>query len=348
MKRNPFWPGRVADQVTLLVKFGNKLPTHATALGLTPQQVSAGQADAAWLVYVLQAWLPAVRSWAQSCTDAATTAQTGDGAVAQTLPVFTAPDLGGAVAVLPGALTRLFDLFELIKDSDGFGEQIGTDLGILGAEQTGPDFATLAPGFKLTRTPAGIVVGWTWQGFAKFLDMIELQVDRGDGQGWRLLAYPKNPQRAYAIARAVVSRPESSDANRQRAEKTVAKARRKLEPDQMLAAEEEVAKESARLQSASGAKATAEKLGIDLKNTAAITKAQWKAELGRINPLFAISGEIQMGKNAFIKLCGEPKKTQTVGDTTYWYYECKDGVIQLSLDKVNLLTGIVTGQANDY
>jgi outer membrane protein assembly factor BamE (lipoprotein component of BamABCDE complex) len=55
-----------------------------------------------------------------------------------------------------------------------------------------------------------------------------------------------------------------------------------------------------------------------------------------------------MQKDEFLKLCGEPSKTQTVGNKTSWYYTCKDGEIQLELDKGNLLGGIVAGQVNDY
>jgi hypothetical protein len=37
-----------------------------------------------------------------------------------------------------------------------------------------------------------VLVDWGWQGKAAFLDMIELQVDRGTG--WQLLAYDTTPR----------------------------------------------------------------------------------------------------------------------------------------------------------
>ena len=36
-------------------------------------------------------------------------------------------------------------------------------------------------------------VGWGWQGFSAFLDMLEIQVDRGDGKGWVFLTYDTTP-----------------------------------------------------------------------------------------------------------------------------------------------------------
>src|ERR1043166_837029 len=80
MKRNTYYPVRVGDQLTWLVNFANKLPGWSTTLGLTNAQRDAAVADCRWLVYVMQSWLTAVRTWALGCTDAATDAQTGDGA----------------------------------------------------------------------------------------------------------------------------------------------------------------------------------------------------------------------------------------------------------------------------
>ena len=194
MRRSPYYPVRMADQTNWLVNFYNKLPTYGTTVGLSAGDVTAAVADAQWLVYVLQSWLGAVRAWAQSCTDAVTEAQSGIGSNPMTLPVFTAPALPtGVVPVNPGALDRLFTLVQQIRDNPVCTDAIATDLGVIGSEKTPPDFTTLAPSFKVTRTAGGVNVGWGWGGNAAFLDMIELQVDRGDGQGWKLLAFDTTP-----------------------------------------------------------------------------------------------------------------------------------------------------------
>jgi hypothetical protein len=85
-----------------------------------------------------------------------------------------------------------------------------------------------------------------------------------------------------------------------------------------------------------------------LKNSTAITKKEWKEAFAKSYPVFSKTGSVIMQKDEFLKLCGEPSKTQTVGNKTSWYYTCKDGEIQLELDKGNLLGGIVAGQVNDY
>lgn len=194
MTRQKYYPTRIADQVAWLENFRNKLGGYATALGLTAGQVTAAVADARWLVYVQLMWLPAVRSWAQSCTDAVALAQSGEGTAAMTLPVFTPPALpAGVVAVAPGALDRIFALVQTIKDSSGYLETIGTDLQIVGPEKTGPDMATIAPELEVKLMGMHVFIGWDWGGFSAFFDMVELQVDRGDGQGFRLLSHDTTP-----------------------------------------------------------------------------------------------------------------------------------------------------------
>ena len=49
------------------------------------------------------------------------------------------------------------------------------------------------PVLKISRAPAGVTVGWGWQGKAAFLDQCEIEVDRGDGKGFILLAIDTTP-----------------------------------------------------------------------------------------------------------------------------------------------------------
>lgn len=194
MKRQVYYPLRVADQIVWLENLRNKLAGYATVLGLTTEQVTAAVDDCRWLIYVLQSWLGAARTWSLACTDAARDAQSGDGTALMVLPVFTPPTPPtGVVAVNTGALNRIFALVQLIKDSEGYTESIGSDLGLIGAEQAAPDFATLAPEFKLTRDANSVTVAWNWGGYAAFLDMIEIQVDRNDGKGFVFLANDTTP-----------------------------------------------------------------------------------------------------------------------------------------------------------
>jgi len=161
---------------------------------LTSAQVSAAIADARWMAYVVGTWLSNARAWSLACTDAVTEAGSGKGTATMSLPVFTAPALpDGAVAVNPGALNRLFALIQTIKDSGRCSDSIASDLGLTGVTKAAPDFATLAPQFKLKLTATGVFLDWGWGGHAAHLDMIEFQVDRGDDKGFVFLANDTTP-----------------------------------------------------------------------------------------------------------------------------------------------------------
>jgi hypothetical protein len=189
MTRNSYYPPKTGDQILWIGNFRNKLAGYAAALGLAAGDVTAAAADCDWLLYVLGTWLPAVRTFGEAATNAAIETQSGTGGAPQTLPTFTAP--AGGTAVNPGALVRVFDLVQTIKGAAGYTDAIGSDLGLIGSEQSAPDFATFGPVLKVTRAPAGVTVGWGWQARKAFLDMIELQVNRG--AGWQMLAFDTTP-----------------------------------------------------------------------------------------------------------------------------------------------------------
>lgn len=192
MKRQAYYPTSAAEQVVWLENFRNKLPGYATTLGLSSAESDAGVADARAVIHILGSWLPAVRAWGKSCTDAAATAQAGDGSSAIALPVFTAPALpSGVVLGSTGALNRVFALVQSLKGAAGYTEAIGTDLGIIGAQQTAPDLATLQPAITAAISGATVEIGWGWGGNSAYLDLCEIQVDRGSG--WALLTYDSTP-----------------------------------------------------------------------------------------------------------------------------------------------------------
>ena len=198
MKRQPYYPSRVADQIVWLENFRNKLAGHAPTLGLTTPECAAAIADARWLIYVLGSWLPAAKAWSLSCTDAAKEAQGGDGLSLMALPTFTPPAPPAAVGSLPavvpvntGALHRLFDTVQTLKSHGAFTEAIGSDLGIIGPEQTAPDLATVQPVLTATVSGSTVQLGWGWGGNGRHLDQCEILVDRGPG--YTLLTYDSTP-----------------------------------------------------------------------------------------------------------------------------------------------------------
>ncbi len=200
VKHNSFYPTNVPEQIIWLTNFFNKLIGHAPALNISALICAAAVADARWLIYLLGTYLPAQRTWGKANTDMVRAAQTGTGTVVMTLPAFNAPPLPGAdvgaglpavVPVLPGALTRLFSLVQVMQESGGYSDAIATDLGTVGSEVTAPDMNTIQPVFTVKTIGGHNFLDWGWDGNGAYLDMIQLQVDRG--QGFTDLAYDTTP-----------------------------------------------------------------------------------------------------------------------------------------------------------
>jgi hypothetical protein len=137
MKKQPYYPTRIGDQVNWLANFATKLPLHGPTLDVVAGDVTAAVNDAKFGHYVLSEWLSAVRAFTPSTTDAVDAVLDGEGEDAVVLPTFTAPALpAGVTATPPGVLTRLFALIAKMKLAAGYTEAIGTDLGVIGPEET--------------------------------------------------------------------------------------------------------------------------------------------------------------------------------------------------------------------
>ena len=184
MKHTKWFPIPQSGQIVWFQTFSGKLGGYATVLGLAAGTVTAAVADCLWLVYLLEQWLPAVRRWAQSCTDVVAAAQNGAGSTAITLPAFTAPPLPtGVTAQAPGSLTRIFALVQSIKDSGKCTDAIATDLNIVGAADARPDLTTVQPPLSAVFNGNHVDIKTGWGGNLRFLDAVELQKDWGDGKG---------------------------------------------------------------------------------------------------------------------------------------------------------------------
>ena len=59
--------------------------------------------------------------------------------------------------------------------------------------QAGPDLTSIQPLLTALFSGGSVKIGWGWGGNSASLDMLELQVDRGDGKGFVLLAYDTTP-----------------------------------------------------------------------------------------------------------------------------------------------------------
>jgi hypothetical protein len=201
MKRQQYYPSATGRQVLWLNNYVTKLAGHAATVGVSPAECAASIADARWVIYVIGVWLPAVRAWTKSCTEAAARAQSPDGSTLMLLPAFVPPPLpaaevGGLPAVVPveeGALDRIFALVQTIKEAPGYTNDIGLDLGIVGAAMTPPDLDSIAPVLVLELLAGGVRILWGWGGLGEWLDMCEIQVKRSAEAGWETLVFDPDP-----------------------------------------------------------------------------------------------------------------------------------------------------------
>jgi hypothetical protein len=164
---------------------------YAAVIGVTAEQIAGQAADADYYDYVLKCmklmsngalqWT----GWKNLMRGGGTPPPTG----APVAPVFPK----AAPVVAPGIETRFRALGQQNKTSPGYNDTIGKALGIEGAQQTGPDYATLQPVIDVHISGNHVTVKWSWGGYAAWLDICELQVDRGDGKGFGLLAFDTTP-----------------------------------------------------------------------------------------------------------------------------------------------------------
>ena len=101
----------------------------------------------------------------------------------------------GPAAVEPGIEPRFRALAQQVKANADFNQPMGEALGIVGPEQTPPDYATLKPAIKAVINGTAVDLDWNWGGYRSFLSMCELQVDRAEegGLGFVLLAMDTTP-----------------------------------------------------------------------------------------------------------------------------------------------------------
>ena len=108
-------------------------------------------------------------------------------------PAIPAKRAGFPPAVPPGILTRFLLLVNAIKNHKSYTPAIGQILGLEGAQQTAPDLTTIQPAIDATISGNHVAIGWGWAGNSAYLDLLEIQVDRGDGKDFNLLIYDTTP-----------------------------------------------------------------------------------------------------------------------------------------------------------
>ena len=137
MKRQNYFPVRMGEQPTWLTNYANALSIHAPDLSISSTDTGASIDDARWCAYGVGTWIATVRAFSPASTDAVDALLTGEGDTVMVLPTFAAPALpSGVTARKPGALTRIFTMVARIKKDPAYTEAMGTDLGIVGSEES--------------------------------------------------------------------------------------------------------------------------------------------------------------------------------------------------------------------
>ncbi|MBI5687476.1 MAG: hypothetical protein HZC54_20580 [Verrucomicrobia bacterium] len=171
--------------------FKNNVGNYAALLGVSPAQVAAQAADTDYFAHVV-ACHQAMQNNAQQWT--AWKKLTRGGGISPESGAPVAAVLPAAVpAVPPGIEARFRALVKQIKANANYNTSIGDALGIEGAQQAAPDLAAIQPIIELELSGGQIIIHWGWGGYSAWLDMIEIQVDRGDGKGYVLLAHDTTP-----------------------------------------------------------------------------------------------------------------------------------------------------------
>lgn len=193
MPKSDYMPTDDNGKASLFVLFRDNVGDYLSTLGILPTDADIVQqaADATRFRAIVdvcgnmqnaaQAWT-AEKNYERDGGDSAPAGQ-----VVPELPA------GFPAAVLPGIVRRFRELVKRLKGLKNYTPTIGQALGIEGTVQTGPDLAILQAVLTLTLTGNAVLIGWGWQGFSAFLDMLEIQVDRNDGKGFVFLTYDTTP-----------------------------------------------------------------------------------------------------------------------------------------------------------
>jgi len=174
-----------------LITFKEEIPAYVGVLKLTAEQVIEQAADADYFEYclkcldILQKAATQATAWKDLMRDGGTPPPTG----APVAPALPAP----VPAVAPGIEARFRALVKLIKANPAYNTAMGQALGIEGSQQTPPDLTTIRPEIDVYINGTDVIVDWGWGGYVNYLDMCELQVDRGDGKGFVPLAFVSTP-----------------------------------------------------------------------------------------------------------------------------------------------------------
>jgi hypothetical protein len=182
MANQGYFPSSEADRTAWLAHFRTKLPVHCVDLGFTQDDIAGTLADIDFYIWLLQSWNPSIQKNAMEASAFKALIGNGSGSEVVALPVHVVFD-PEPVPVLPGVLTRLFNLVQRIKTTATYNQVVGKDLGIIGTQSVATHFI---PEFTVI-TERGMVGERVKLMFTKFNhDGVIVESRRSDGE-WEVL-----------------------------------------------------------------------------------------------------------------------------------------------------------------
>ncbi|HMQ70685.1 MAG TPA: hypothetical protein PKA90_16990 [Ignavibacteria bacterium] len=186
MAKSHYVPKTDDGKVTWLNNFSSKLPDHASVLGLSPEQITSVQNDAAMFSYIVNL----VNSFKTGLAERVGYKDLLKNG-AENSPLGPAPVYNNTPAptVVPaGIFVRISKLIMTIKGNPNYTEAIGNNLGIIGSEEN-IEFSELKPVINIKMEAGYPKLIWK-KGKA---DSIDIYVDRSDGKGFVYLANDSSP-----------------------------------------------------------------------------------------------------------------------------------------------------------
>jgi hypothetical protein len=182
MKSITYIPGTDADKGVWLANFSTKLPLYASALGLSPAEVTSVQDDNAFFQYVVAM----TEAYKQTMSNLVSFKNQLKHAIGTThigaLP--TLPSLAVAPTGVPeGIFDRVSKLATRIKNSLAYSTNMGADLGIVTPLSAAINVAALQPELKLRLDVGRPRIKWV----KGITDAIDLYADRNDTNGFVLI-----------------------------------------------------------------------------------------------------------------------------------------------------------------
>ena len=182
MKRKFYLPPGDNARLAWLQNFSSKIGTYAVSLGITPIEVTALAAYYVMFGYILGI-IDQVRTFSQDLTKFKEKLMIA----ALGTPLGAVPSLTLAAPPPPvpaGIFTIIAGIVKRIKGSTNYNENIGEDLGVIGADII-LDFGSMQPDLKITFDVLRPKIKYKKGG----TDGLNIYVDRNDGQGIKFLKY---------------------------------------------------------------------------------------------------------------------------------------------------------------